>query len=43
LSGEVEILYVHGVGASNEAEKPPLPELRVGEWVAASNETEAAS
>ena len=39
----MEIHYVQGVGASNEVEKPPLPELRVGEWVAASYETEAAS
>jgi len=39
----VEIHYVQGVGASNEAEKPPLPELRVGEWVTASYEMEAAS
>ena len=39
----MEIHYVQGVGAWNEAEKPPLPELRARERVAASYETEAAS
>jgi len=34
---------VQGGGAANEAEKLPLPELRVGEWVTALYETEAAS